>query len=102
MHWLVVACCFLFSGKDIVDIYALAGCCVLFFIFRQRHCRYICIGWLLRVVFLFSGKDIVDTRGDQKVRGKHLPFLHRLMNRAGITAHNTATHIQLIGTTCLM
>ena len=37
------------------------------------------------------------TRGDQKVRGKKLPFLYRLINRAGITAHNTATHMQLIG-----
>ena len=36
-------------------------------------------------------------RGDQKVRGKYLPFLHRLINRVGITAHNTATHMQLIG-----
>ena len=36
-------------------------------------------------------------RGDQKVRGKQLPFLHHLINRAGITAHNTATHMQLIG-----
>ena len=36
------------------------------------------------------------TRGDQKVRGKMLPFLHRLINRAGIIAHNTATHMQLI------
>ena len=35
-------------------------------------------------------------RGDQKVCGKKLPFLHRLINRAGITVHNTATHIQLI------
>ena len=26
-----------------------------------------------------------------------MPFLHRLINRAGITAHNTATHMQLIG-----
>ena len=36
------------------------------------------------------------TRGDQRVRGKKLPFQHRLINRAGITAHNTATHMQLI------
>ena len=35
-------------------------------------------------------------RGDQKDRGKKLQFLHRLINRAGITAHNTATHMQLI------
>ena len=26
-----------------------------------------------------------------------LPFLHRLSNRAEITAHNTATYMQLIG-----
>ena len=38
-----------------------------------------------------------NTRGDQKVRGKLLPFLYRLINRAGITAHNSATHMQLIG-----
>ena len=25
-----------------------------------------------------------------------MPFLHRLINRAGITALNTATHMQLI------
>ena len=37
------------------------------------------------------------TRGVQKIRGKMLPFLHRLSNRAGITAHNTATYVQLIG-----
>ena len=37
------------------------------------------------------------TRGDQKVCGKKLPFLHRLINRAGITAHNTAKHMQFIG-----
>ena len=37
------------------------------------------------------------TRGDQKVRGKKLPFLHSLIDRAGITAHNTATHMHLIG-----
>ena len=36
-------------------------------------------------------------RGDQKVRGKWLPFLHRLINRAGITAHKCAIHMQLIG-----
>ena len=40
---------------------------------------------------------MINTRGDQKVRGKKLPFLHRLINRAGITAHNTSTHMQLIG-----
>ena len=39
----------------------------------------------------------IYTRGDQKVRGKKLPFLHRLINRAGITALNTATHMQMIG-----
>ena len=37
------------------------------------------------------------TRGDQKVRGKKSSFLHRLINRAEITAHNSATHMQLIG-----
>ena len=36
-----------------------------------------------------------STRGDQKVRGKYVQFLHRLINRAGIQAHNTATHMQL-------
>ena len=44
-----------------------------------------------------STKSSVSTRGDQKVRGKSLPFLHRLINRPGITSHNTATHMQLIG-----
>ena len=38
-----------------------------------------------------------STRGDQKVLGKYLPFLHRLLKRAGITANNTATHMQLTG-----
>ena len=33
------------------------------------------------------------TRSDQKLRGKQFSFLHRLINRAGITAHNTATHM---------
>ena len=37
------------------------------------------------------------TRGDQKVRRKLFAFLHPLINRVGITAHNTATHMQLIG-----
>ena len=37
------------------------------------------------------------TRGVQKIRGQMLPFLHRLSNRAGITAHNTAIYMQLIG-----
>ena len=36
------------------------------------------------------------TRGDQKVRGKWSSFLHRLINRAGIKAHGTATYMQLI------
>ena len=43
-----------------------------------------------------KGQEIKSTRGDQKVRGKWLPFLDRLINRARITAHNTATHMQLI------
>ena len=38
----------------------------------------------------------VYTRGDQKVRGKKLPFLHRLTNKAGIS-YNSAKHMQLIG-----
>ena len=38
-----------------------------------------------------------NTRGVQKIRGQMLPFLHRLSNRAGITAHNTAIYMQLIG-----
>ena len=44
-----------------------------------------------------TGVTNYNTRGDQKVRGKSLPFLHRLINRPGITSHNTATHMQLIG-----
>ena len=37
-------------------------------------------------------------RGDQKVRRKWLPFLHHLINSslAGITAINTAIHMQLV------
>ena len=41
------------------------------------------------------------TRGDQKVHGKKLPFLNRSIKRAGITALNTATHMQLIGNNML-
>ena len=37
------------------------------------------------------------TRDDQKVRGKLLPFLHRLINIAGITANTTTTYMRLIG-----
>ena len=47
--------------------------------------------------FLIFNFKSIYTRGDQKVRGKYLPFLHRLINRAGITSHNTATDMQLIG-----
>ena len=39
----------------------------------------------------------IITRGVQKIRGQMLPFLHWLSNRAGITAHNTVTYMQLIG-----
>ena len=42
-------------------------------------------------------KKYIYTRSDQKVRRKQLSFLHRLLNLAGITAHNTAKHMQLIG-----
>ena len=38
----------------------------------------------------------IYTRGVQKIRGQMLPFLHWLSNRAGITAHNTVTYMQLI------
>ena len=38
-----------------------------------------------------------NTRGVQKIRGQMLSFLHLLSNRAEITAHNTATYMQLIG-----
>ena len=41
--------------------------------------------------------DKVCTMCDQKVHGKLLSFLHCLIDIAGITAHNTATHMQLIG-----
>ena len=41
-------------------------------------------------------KSII-TRGDQKVQGGKVSFLHRLINRAGITAYKTATHLQWIG-----
>ena len=44
---------------------------------------------------ILSLRNTHYTRGNQKVRGKELPFLHCLINRAGITAHNTATHMQL-------
>ena len=45
----------------------------------------------------FSSKVMVCTRGDQKVRRKKLPFLHRSIFLAAITAPNTVTHMQLIG-----
>ena len=35
--------------------------------------------------------------GCSKKRGQMLPFLHWLSNRAGITAHNAITYMQLIG-----
>ena len=46
------------------------------------------------------GKPVITT-DDQKVRGEKVPFLHPLINRAGIKANNTATHMQLIGYTML-
>ena len=39
----------------------------------------------------------VDTRGDPEIRGKESPFLHCLIDRAGILAHTTAIHMHLIG-----
>ena len=48
---------------------------------------------LLKTIFLFLKQN---TRGVQKIRGQMPPFLHRLSNRAGFTAHNTATYMQLI------
>ena len=51
----------------------------------------------LQIDMFYHKYFVLYMRGDQKVRGKKLPFLHRLINRAGITAHNTATHMQLIG-----
>ena len=41
--------------------------------------------------------QVLSTRGVQKICGQMPPFLHRLSNRAGFTAHNTATYMQLIG-----
>ena len=34
---------------------------------------------------------------NRKFAEKRLPFLHRMINRGANTAHNTATHMQLIG-----
>ena len=48
---------------------------------------------LLSLVKLFY----MSTRGVQKIRRQMLPFLHWLSNRAGVTAHNTVTYMQLIG-----
>ena len=48
---------------------------------------------LLLLVKLFY----MSTRGVQKIRRQMLPFLHWLSNRAGVTAHNTVTYMQLIG-----
>ena len=42
-------------------------------------------------------KSKCNTRGVKKIRGQMLPFLHWLSNRAGITAHNAVTYMQLIG-----
>ena len=50
---------------------------------------------LTKITELNSRK--VSTRGVQKIRGQMLSFLHRLSNRARITAHNTAIYMQLIG-----
>ena len=50
----------------------------------------------LRLFFTDHGSYVI--RGViKKARGKYLPFLYRLINRAGMAAHNTATHMQLIG-----
>ena len=39
----------------------------------------------------------ISTRGDPEIRGKESLFLHCLTYRAGILAHTTAIHMQLIG-----
>ena len=64
--------------------------CTLHVIFGERFCVDAETG-------KFQVHFIHTTRGDQKVHGKQLPFLHQLINKAGITAHDTATHMQLIG-----
>ena len=51
---------------------------------------------------MFNMKVTVDcvyvhTRGVQKIPRQMPPFLYWLSNRAGFTAHNTATYMQLIG-----
>ena len=51
----------------------------------------------LQIDMFYHKYFVIYTSCDQKVRGKKFPFLHRLINRAGITAHNTAAHMQLIG-----
>ena len=69
-----------------------------------KHCRPRCLS--SRVAVFAETKSIFRernkiffgiTRDDQKVHRKKLPFWYRLINRVGITAHNTATHMQLIG-----
>ena len=47
-------------------------------------------------IFLFKCDFFTNTRGDQKLSGKLLPFLHPLINRAGIAENNTATYMRLI------
>ena len=43
-----------------------------------------------KIVYIYEGCS-KNTRTDAAI------FFHRLSNRAGITAHNTATYMQLIG-----
>ena len=74
---------------------------IIFFLFCFKIFLYKHIPFVHKVmccrVFLWNDKQFfTHTRGDKKVCGKNLPFLHRLINRAGITAH-TLTHMQLIG-----
>ena len=47
--------------------------------------------------YMYSNAPSFYTRSVQKIRGQMLPFLHWLSKRAGITAHNTVTYMQLIG-----
>ena len=64
-------------------------------IVRDKCCSH--LKCLLYVRHILNMAILRYTRCVQKIHGQMLPFLHWLSNRAGITAHNTVTYMQLIG-----
>ena len=69
--------------------------------------RLVCSGGIIvskKLIRLFCFRSfykedvttVGNTRGNQHMRGKYSPFLHRLINRAGTSALCTAIHWELI------